>query len=432
MLIKNNNLSRGPTAIGAIRHDVPGAEVTSRAQDFLDPLLGLRGAAALGVLVVHCLGAGPLNLTTWLKLRSAAPDAPGWLALAVLDTGQNFVLVFFVLSGYLIGKVLALGRYPPDRAGILRFWRSRVLRIIPLLWLTSLVCLAFSPAAQFRPLRILGELLCLSNFTGTTINGVTWSLAYEMQFYALAPFVFMLCREATWSSVARLVGLGLACELFFYLDKGLLETSLRDALPVDFMFFFLIGMAVVPLVQLLPRPETGRGVATAAAIFVAGNVVFYLLGNAGFTFLARPIVGVATAVAIWLVEAQRRPARRPGLALWLNGRAWTWLGILSYGIYLWHYPVLLANLDRLTAAGAALADGLGVADPAHRILVYHAVQIPAVLAISTALSLATFWLVELRFRPGLYAAARNVGTWRRGEPERAAPAGAVGVPFAGR
>jgi peptidoglycan/LPS O-acetylase OafA/YrhL len=141
---------------------------------YVDPLLAVRGLSALGVLLVHCLGNTHLSWRQYL--------AHGWqgsqelhqiLLMINPSTGKNFVLLFFVHSGYLIGKVFCNERYATDAVGIARFYRGRLLRIAPLLWFNLVVCLALSTRVELRPVRWLGEFLFVSNYTGEAINGVT-------------------------------------------------------------------------------------------------------------------------------------------------------------------------------------------------------------------------------------------------------------------
>ncbi|MEZ5862159.1 MAG: acyltransferase family protein, partial [Geminicoccaceae bacterium] len=207
---------------------------------YVDMLLILRGLAAVGVLMVHCLNTGALSLGAYRNVHFAGDGWSDWLVSVLLpSTGINFVLFFFIHSGYLIGKVFLTERYTLDEPGILRFYRGRVLRLAPLLWFHMVVLLALGLNQRPDLVRIIGDALFIGNFTGTAVNGVTWSLNYEMQFYLLAPLVLVWVRPGSLGTLAALLLAGLAFWVVFVLDRALGGIDLRDVLPFEYMGFFL-------------------------------------------------------------------------------------------------------------------------------------------------------------------------------------------------
>lgn len=371
---------------------------------YVDMLLILRGLAALGVLVAHCLNTGELSLGAY---RAAHLPQSGWLAgiaaMLVPSTGINFVLFFFVHSGYLIGKVFFTDRYALDEPGILRFYRGRVLRLAPLLWFHMIVLLALGLNERWGLARFAGEALFFGNYTGVGVNGVTWSLAYEMQFYLLAPFLIAWARSGTLRVLAALLLAALAVEALVVLDRTLIGLDLRDIVPFEFMGFFLLGLAVNLIIRrstlVLPRCAPLLGLALG---FVPGQLLYYALSEAGADTAARVALALFAAAAIALVEWPRRPAGAGSAGRLLFGRFWTWIGMLSYGVYLWHWPIVRLQVATLTAVAQDTALALGVTGELGRALVYHALQLPIVVGLSLVLAYTTFMLVELRYRPNLY------------------------------
>jgi peptidoglycan/LPS O-acetylase OafA/YrhL len=87
----------------------------------------------------------------------------------------------------------------------------------------------------------------------------------------------------------------------------------------------------------------------------------------------------------------------------LTLRFWTWTGILSYGIYLWHLPISLLGTSFAVETARMLIDSLGGVDAGwQRALIFHGVQVPMILGGTLLVSAITFFTVEIKFRPHLY------------------------------
>ncbi len=372
---------------------------------YVDNLLVIRGLCALGVALVHCLGYSELSFRWYLENAwEFGETSHAILAAITPSSGKNFVLFFFVHTGYLMGKVFFMGRYSLDRKGIGGFYRGRLLRIAPLLYVNLIACLLFLPSANPTLLEAIGDFLFFNNFTGRGINGVTWSLSWEMQYYLVAPFVFMIFAKP--SRKALLQVLALACLL-----EVLSIIGVRDIPPIEFMFYFLLGFAV----NLALRHYDGRQFRGSNALAVVGgfflaNCIYYVLLNADLErAAANPFIGIASAFTIYLLELPRVDETKPqayesyGSLRLLTLRFWTWMGILSYGIYLWHLPVLALVGGYTVQTAQALMGALGGIEAGwHRVLIFHVTQLAIVLGITVVLSLITFLSVEIRFRPHLY------------------------------
>ena len=371
---------------------------------YIDNLLAIRGLCALGVGLVHLLGAGDLSLRTYVEQAWEFGETMRDAVAALLPTtGKNFVLFFFVHSGYLIGKVFFMDRYPVNRDGIKRFYRSRFLRIAPLLYVNLVVCILFLPSANPTFLEALGDFLFINNFTGRGINGVTWSLSWEMQYYLIAPFVFAYFGTPTQKTIFQVLALALLFEI-------LAGFGIKEFPPTEFLFYFLLGFGVNLVLRSGNRYKFPGSTAVAVVGgFFLGTGVYYILFNSGFEIIANPFIGVCAALTIYLIELPRADESKPqpyegyGALRLITLRSWTWLGILSYGVYLWHLPILLVVHSYTNEFALMLFENWGGVESGwQRTLIFHAMQLPFVLGITLIVSLITFLFVEIRFRPHLY------------------------------
>ena len=280
---------------------------------YIDNLLAMRGLCAVGVLLVHSLGASNLSFRFYLEHGwELGATSQALAASLMLTTGKNFVLFFFVHSGYLMGKIFFMDRYTLDRAGIWKFYRGRFLRIAPLLYVNLVVCMLLLPSAQPTLRQALGDFLFVNNYTGRGINGVTWSLSWEMQYYLIAPFVFMYFCVPSTKTLQRLLALTLVLGVLSALD-------IRKYPPIEYTAYFLLGFAInLALRHWDVRKFRGSTLLAVGGGFFVGNGLYYALFNAGLEPLANPVVGLAAAMTIFLLECPRvdESARLPQELLW--------------------------------------------------------------------------------------------------------------------
>lgn len=278
---------------------------------------GLRLAAALLVLVSHAM----------FTRAGVPPGDPVSQLLA--DAGVGGVYVFFIISGFLLCRSL-------DREGdALRFAVNRVLRIYPgfiaCVLVTALVLGAagsrLPPAAYFadtellQHLRLTLDCLCSNawlpgvwNYAGDeamrrVVNGSLWSLGAEVLSYLLLLAVWLLLRNVP-ATVLVLVGLTLATRV-----SGL---AFDRWAAVSFTLPYFAGGAVAYLAM------RAWGVRAGVALFCAAVVV--LAAVTGHTAAALATFG---AYAIVWLGTRDNPLSR------LSTRT----GDLSYGVYLYGWPV---------------------------------------------------------------------------------------------
>ena len=309
-------------------------------------LHGLRGVAALAVLLFH-----------WEQFF---PAAGRWAqqffpADTVLDPtiyvgfGWLGVPLFFVLSGLLLGAQVAQA----DLSGafLTRFWRRRFFRIYPAVWLQLIVLLivaTFLPGlisqASYQTLWL--QVLLWVNLPpamASPLNGVWWTLPVELGFYVLLPLVGWASQRVGWVS---LLVAGLAVTLVWRLwlfstfegDNYQVILTALDSLP-GVLFTFMLGYSL----NFLPNPSSERakwrGLVIALVVLLAlfqWQLTLDAVYWSGHWILLvwPPMVAVAVA---GLVYCLREP---PKAFHWLGTPVFMWWGNISFGIYLWHFPVM--------------------------------------------------------------------------------------------
>jgi len=158
----------------------------------LDALLVLRGFACFMVVINHCaVPRGSIIYKTY--------DFT-WI---LSSSGEVAVWIFFVLSGYLMGKAFYSERYTINTSGLLNFFRNRSLRIFPLYYFSTLI-LALFVTPEILKIENWGYLIRTLTFTYNysmpgAVNGVVWSLAIEVQFYICVPFIYTFLKSCLFN-----------------------------------------------------------------------------------------------------------------------------------------------------------------------------------------------------------------------------------------
>lgn len=336
--------------------------------------------------------------------------------------------VFFVLSGFLITSLLLdeLGR--TGRIDLTGFWIRRARRLLPAL---VLMVLTVAAARELLPYQALTGLrsdaiaaFCwMANWrfvaqkTDYFTQGAppsplqhTWSLGVEEQYYFVWPLLLIavtlvLAARARRRSTRATVG-GVRFAAFLLATAGALASAAVAVVFVsdgtrDRIYFgtdtraqaLLVGAAAASLLVrdwqslnrgwCLIRSRWGRRVARVLPLLgLAGlaAAVHFATGAAG-EFRHGLLIGVALAAV--LVVAPVALEQRGAVARVLALRPLVWLGTISYGVYLWHWPIFLALNGERTGW-----DGLRL----------FAVRCAATVAVAAA----SWWLIEQpirRWRP---------------------------------
>ena len=326
---------------------------------------GLRALAVLGVVVYHLF--------------------PGFL-----PGGFIGVDVFFVISGFLITSLLVRERTSNGRIDLRRFWIRRGRRLVPALVAVTLACATAAAFVGGSVLTGIGrQLLGAATFSSNWLDIASdssyfardtpelfrnlWSLAVEEQFYVVWPLLLLavlLIRH--WGVRVALVS---AIAIASALEMAILYTPDGDATRVYFgsdthSFGLALGAVLALLVSRI-RPvdldagESGLqwfvrrilpGVGVAALVALAG-AAWLLHDDSAVTYRGGlAVVSVLAALAIWAAVS---PGSRLGRSL--DAAPLAFIGLRSYGIYLWHWPVFVlvtGVVGRPGASGPAWETGM--------------------------------------------------------------------------
>jgi peptidoglycan/LPS O-acetylase OafA/YrhL len=342
-------------------------EPIQRNQRYMPGLDGLRAIAVLAVIAYH-LGFG------W---------APG---------GLLGVAVFFTLSGYLITDLL-LGQWWSGRMRLGNFWIRRARRLLPALFVMLVVVTAWITIAdpeQLDKLRgaVISSALYVNNwwlidqhvsyfarFAPPSPLGHLWSLGVEEQFYLVWPWMLILglplVKEPASATGIRprlaLITLGLAAASAILMavlyHPGFDSTRVYDGTDTR-AFGLLFGAA---LAMVWPSRQLTSNVSIGArrildGLGVAGLIVIAILiwrTNDFSPFLYQGGMVLLSIATVFVIAAVVHPATRLGPAL--GWKPLRWIGVRSYGIYLWMFPIIVLTTPTVTSGVDPLRAALQVA-----------------------------------------------------------------------
>ena len=338
--------------------------VSERSLHRLPALDAVRVIGALAVVAHHVGFATGLNIG----------DGPwaGWLAR--LDVG---VAVFFVLSGFLLFRPWAHARATAhDLPDTRTYLRRRALRVLPAYWLTVVVCLIVVPrnddASAADWLRHLTLTQIYEAYGLRHALGHTWSLATEAVFYLLLPFVAVLALRGRGHAGRPAVVLAAAALItaawIALLGTGVLSLSRHTTWLPSYALWFGAGMALASAHVAL---RTGRGARRqflddlgraplacwAAALAILAIVSTPIAGPRDLSeptaaqFGLKVVLYTAVAVLVLLPIAFGPDTRAKAV---LGTAPARWLGLVSYGLFLWHpfvLEMLYVSRDRAEFTG---------------------------------------------------------------------------------
>ncbi|MCO8128813.1 acyltransferase family protein [Acidimicrobiia bacterium EGI L10123] len=331
---------------------------------------GLRGLAVAGVLAFH--------------------SGFGWAAGGYLG-----VSAFFTLSGFLITTLLLGEHRGTGRVDLRAFWIRRFRRLLPAALLGVLAAtayvLAFADQSGLDRFRgdalaaigyvanwrfVLSELSYAELFTGDSPLQHYWSLAIEEQFYLVLPLlaVLLLRRRAGWVGLGVLAAVGIVVSVVVTLvvgggDRAYYGTDTR-------MAELLIGVLLAVWHHRrdlgTALPDGVRSAAGAAALATMLGLWVVTEQSSGalhpWLLLGHAVLTSAIIVAVLAPTPVARALSLPPL---------TGLGRISYGVYVYHWPIFLwlsptrtgldgGGFDDVLLAGLRILVTLAVAIPSHR------------------------------------------------------------------
>lgn len=331
--------------------------------DYRSDIDGLRAIAVLSVVVFHAF--------------------PGWL-----PGGFVGVDIFFVISGYLISKHI-LDELSSSSFSIKTFYARRVRRIFPALILVLLTCLLFGwvilTPAEYEKLgrHVFAGALFLANILSWREAGYfdaaadtkpllhLWSLGIEEQFYIVWPLMLALAwrfrRGLAWVFPGVIV-LSLVYSLFLVQ---------RDAVadfysPVTRFWELALGAALAhPGVRQFATGPRLRQALSAAGLLLILLALVIIDSHDPFpgAWALLPTLGAALLIHAGAQGGVNRQI--------LSLRPMVWVGLISYPLYLWHWPLLtFARIIESEPPSLALRSGLVAASVLLAWLTYRLVERP--------------------------------------------------------
>jgi peptidoglycan/LPS O-acetylase OafA/YrhL len=336
---------------------------------YLPGLDGIRALAVVAVMVYHANSS--------------------WLSGGFLG-----VEMFFVISGYLITLLIIAERERTYRVSLVNFWIRRARRLLPALFVMMLLVTVYtvfferSAVGQLRG-DVIGGLLYSSNWYQLFVGlGYTaafdfaplrhlWSLAVEEQFYVIWPVVMVLLlgRRGTrkiadisrWLVIVA-VGITIASALLYH-PGVIAEPSVTPAAywniggraisKLDFLYIGTLsrlpGILLGAAFAVLWRPyAVARGSlrnkgpvfdvfalgAVAVLAWLCWNLYLVTPSGAADARLFRGGLFLASLSTIVVIAAVSHPEARANRVL--GNRVFVWVGLRSYGLYLYHWPVYQA------------------------------------------------------------------------------------------
>lgn len=390
------------------------------AANSLPALDGVRAVAVLLVMVYHAWHITP-NL------------APAYEDLNPLYWTRTGVHLFFVLSGFLLFTPYAqwlfgLGARPSTR----RFYMRRIFRVGPAYWACLAILAGTAPLTGSRLFDVLAHSTFAFNaFPASlfSINGVFWSMAVEVQFYALLPLLaagtFLIARRygALNAAAVLVIGLAVISSMSGWLGSRIDPTESQPGLTAVFgkwsLSFFLSVFgagagASILYVYFTRRARLSDGGLVllqrlAAAGFVVGVLVAVGLAAAApyesrYSFGKNILYGFAYASIVLGVVLGPRLLRVP--FEWAPLR---FIGLISYSLYLWHavaYAPVSGVLAGVGSPNLRFALGLGLE---------LAVALP-IAYLSYLVAERPFMVVRARLRDGARPAADHPASVLAPEP----------------
>lgn len=288
---------------------------------------GIRAFAVVGVIIEHWAGGFPESIRKLVEH---------------LDLGGWGVECFFVLSGFLITKLLLQAKKSDQTlsTALSHFYSRRALRIFPAYYLALLIgTLVFPPFREDIGWHVfyLGNFYPLWHDTFVPIGGHFWSLAVEEQYYLIWPLVVLLLPVSSVARTALIVCLLAPLSrlaLWYQMDGSHLSIWTFPTTAMDLLGFgaflacykqqnrlepsdiFLVRLRVIALVALLTYITCHTVAKDSLAFSVFGRTLAALFFGALILQASYGFKGLTSFV--------------------LGNRIVAWIGMVSYGLYIFH------------------------------------------------------------------------------------------------
>jgi peptidoglycan/LPS O-acetylase OafA/YrhL len=296
----------------------------SRGQRRIPSLDGLRGISIWAVILAHSADHFLFSRIHSHHLRT------------VLSNSANLgVTIFFVISGFLITSLLLAERTRTSRIDIKRFYKKRVIRIIPAFVLFTGTILLL---CKVSPQQIVYALTFTTSFFFWQAYQPLqhlWSLSVEEQFYLAWPLIFARgsgdAKRWCWLVL-------IACPVIraIFVHQGL--TNLDHAAVLDSIAAGCLLAFYRQQIQRAISRVTGSGILFAALCLMMPVLSLVMNKVESFSWMLVPLTTIVPLFVAVVIGAaiQRKDA-------FLNKGPLVWSGLMSYSLYLWQQPFLVMN-----------------------------------------------------------------------------------------
>ncbi|MBJ8119050.1 MULTISPECIES: acyltransferase family protein [Bacillus] len=306
----------------------------------------IRGLAALTVVFGHfCL------------MLPSLPNSIKFSPLRILWAGGEAVIVFYVLSGF----VLSMALYHSKT----NYWGYLIKRFVRIyipyyFWIiiTFALFILFSPyevvglrdwfydrwQGSITKLDIINHFVLLNNFFTENYNPVIWSLAQEMRISIVFPFLFLLFYKQSWKkTILFALSFSLISVFLNMLHIGKAEGFYNGyADTLHFTSMFMVGMLLFKHQEKLiysyrNMKKINKGFLIALGVILyLYSILIYGISRNDTTFLLKDW-GVVMGVSIFIIMAMSNLK----VKAFLNKSVFVYLGEISYSIYLCHFPIMM-------------------------------------------------------------------------------------------
>jgi peptidoglycan/LPS O-acetylase OafA/YrhL len=363
------------------RSDVRPEKVVKSGLKYRADIDGLRAVAVLSVLAFH-------------------------IGLSRFKGGFVGVDVFFVISGYLISSII-FAEINASRFTIVGFYERRIRRIFPVLVVMLVVCSVVA-VIYLLPSELVDYAKSMLAATGSASNLYfwshssyfssptskpllhTWSLAVEEQFYITFP-VFLLMVRRFFPHRLRTAVIGLFV-VSLVTSCVVVSRNPDTAFYMPYTRAWELLLGTLLSLGIFPRLRSAwlRNLATLGGMgLIMWSVLFYSQETL-FPGLSALVPCVGSALIIWAGEA--------GVSVVGSVLSWrpvVFIGLISYSLYLWHWPVIvLRQMGMLVGLGTIKLGGHWALLNSHRF------DMLSEVALSFFLAVLSWRFVERPFRSG--------------------------------
>lgn len=294
--------------------------------------------------------------------------------------GTVGVTAFFVLSGFLITRLLVEEHDRFSSVSLNSFYARRGLRLLPAmaayLTVTAIVALRYGqPLDQLVYAGLYVSNIARSVGVDIRLAPHTWSLAMEEQFYIVWPLLLVAMMSAGRSRrhMLQVVVVGIVASMawrWWLVTDGASLVRLHND-PLLGGGVLLVGCLLALLIDRIPTHRL-----LAAGVFLGGLITLLAAspGPKGVSLymVVVPLVTVASGGLIAVLAHDGQPAWMRDVITW---RPLRYLGRISYGLYLWHYTVYFVVKNHVTSYPLKPILQVGIALPVAA-LSYHLLERP--------------------------------------------------------